>query len=132
MGASSILVLVVLLSTFLVKSLHVLQEQERVAVFLLGKFKCLKGPGVLMQMLGVAECWYRISLGMRGELVSNDTASFKVKSQNVMLPVTGDSSIRIGKVVRITGFKENKVVVVFDSDQTRVVSCEKCGHEMKI
>ena len=106
----------------LVRTIKVASHQERFAVIRLGQFKGFKGPGLHLRFFGH---WTRLRLGDRGELVSPEIGRFHGKA----IPLLVDSNVRIGSMIRITDFEENRVVGTLDPEERRTFTCKKCGHE---
>lgn len=105
--------------------IRIVSENERIAVYALGRFGGFKGPGLLWRLPGQASEWVRLRVGERGEMIGPDTARFGRHD----LPVTSESDVRLGSFIRIVGFDEQSVRVEPDTDQTRIHRCPKCGHE---
>ena len=118
-------ILLVLLAFFFALRFRIVREQERFAVIALGKFTSLKGPGILFKLSGKEVKWIRVSCGDRGEVISPGV----IRVNGADVPFVGDSDLRPGIFVRVSGFDAAKVKVVNDQDQRRVFVCEKCGHE---
>ena len=115
--------LIVVITIFLATTIRVVKENERFAVNRMGRFIGFRGPGLVLKMMSHDD-WVRISSGDRGEVVAFGLAKFK----GIDLPVEAQEPVRIGDFIRITGFSENKVLAVRDTNQTRTIACEKCGH----
>lgn len=79
--------------------IHVLRDDERLAVVRLGQYQGLKGPGIVVS-LPIIDLTKRIRVGDVGSLVTNDVALFG----NMNVPVTGDELW--GSQVRIVGFED--------------------------
>lgn len=122
------IVIIIIITVVLLNALKIAQEQERFAVIKLGKFYELKGPGLLLKLMGSDAEWIRLRLGERGELVSPEFGRF----QNKDIPVIVDAGTQIGSMIKIIGFNGKKVLAHLDLEQRRTVICEKCGHENKI
>jgi hypothetical protein len=120
---TSFLVLWIFILILVVLSIKIASESQRFILYRLGRFIGLKGPGLLFIIPGVDKCT-KISVGDRGELLAQDLA--RIKGADV--PVRIDGSPMVGQMVRIQGFTEKDVLVVFDQVQTREFVCEKCGH----
>jgi regulator of protease activity HflC (stomatin/prohibitin superfamily) len=65
--------------------IQVLRDDERLAVFRMGKYKGLKGPGIVVY-LPILEATVRLRVGDTGNLITCETADFGGMS----IPVTGD------------------------------------------
>ncbi|HUT73067.1 MAG TPA: hypothetical protein VMW89_20540 [Desulfatiglandales bacterium] len=115
------MIIVIILS----RSIKVTADQERFAVIALGQFKKLKGPGLLFKFFWSEVEWVKLRLGDSGELVSPEFGRFQDKD----IPVVVGASTKVGSLIKIIGFEENKIVAHLDSEQRRAYVCEKCGHE---
>lgn len=120
-GPITVVLLIVIF--FLASGLKIVSEQERFAVFKLGRFFGFRGPGPVFRWIHV-EKWVKIKPGDRGELMDNGLAKF----HDVDLPVQVDGKGSIGQIVRVKGFKGDQLWVTPDSSQGRTVVCQKCGH----
>ena len=103
----------------------ILRDQERFAVFILGRFKNFKGPGLVFKWPNGLPKWIKVSVGDRGKVLKPDW----VRIRDWDLPFEYDSSIQVGNFVRIMGFSEGKLIVAYDNNQQRSTVCENCGHE---
>lgn len=88
----------------------------------MGRFAGLKGPGLVFKMPGGPVKFARVSLGVEGEIQSNELALF---GGNAM-PYTASTPVKAGAKVRVTGFQKAAVQV---EALRQVVVCEKCGHK---
>ncbi len=122
----SILALVMVVAIFV--SIRIAGEYERFAVFVLGRFAGIKGPGLLLRWPGSGAVWTRISVGDSGELLGPDIGRFS----DVDLPVAYEGNLRLGTSVRITGFTSDEIKVEADPTKSRRIKCEECGHEMTV
>lgn len=115
----------------LTRIIRVASEHERFAVIDLGRFKDLKGPGVLFKLDRNTE-WLRVKLGDRGKLLAPGVA--RVGGSD--LPVRADGSVSAQQFVRLTGFEgeasASRLVVTVDPDQRPDLQCPKCGHVMDL
>jgi hypothetical protein len=110
---------------FFAMGFKVLRDQERFAVFILGRFKKFKGPGLLFKWPNGLPKWIKVSIGDRGEVLKPDW----VRISDTNLPFEHDGSIQVGNFVRIMGFTEEKLIVAYDNNQERSMICKNCGHE---
>lgn len=101
--------------------LRVVAEGSRYAVFELGKFKGLKGAGVVFRAPFGMDEWVLLELGAKGELVRPGV----LKVTGRFLPVEPDDAVPLGSVVRIAQFRGNTVVVV--PEPPGQVRCPGCG-----
>ena len=124
---TSFLVLWVLILILVALSIKIASESQRFIVYRLGRYFGLKGPGLLLIIPGVDKC-AKISVGDRGELLAQDHA--RIKGTDV--PVKIDGSAMVGQMVRIQGFTEKDVLVVFDPVKTTEFVCERCGHVNRV
>ena len=120
------IVLAVLIIMFLAASLKVASEYQRLALFRLGRYLGLRGPGLILIIPGTDKC-FTIAIGDQGQLINDGIGKFK----DVEVPVEYNEKIYTGSRIKVNGFLNQKIQVGLDSDQRRVVKCEKCGHEMK-
>lgn len=82
--------------------IHVLRDDERLAVVRLGQYQGLKGPGIVVT-LPFIDLTTRIRMGDVGNLVTIDLVTFG----GMNVPVTGDELW--GSEVRVVGFEEEIV-----------------------
>lgn len=101
--------------------LRVVPQGSRYAVFELGKFKGLKGAGVVFRAPFGMDEWVLLELGTTGELVG--PGMLKVSGR--CIPVEPDKAVPLGSVVRIAQFRGDTVVVV--PEPPAQVSCPGCG-----
>ena len=71
---SIVLVVVVLITAVLYSSIKIAQENERFAVFIIGRFAGFKGPGIVLNTS--ASKLVRLKVGDFGTLTSHEFASF--------------------------------------------------------
>lgn len=118
--------LLLLIIMFLAAGLKIASEHQRLALFRLGRYLGLKGPGLVVIIPGIDKC-FKISISNQGQLISDGIGKFK----EAEVPVEYTEKIYVGSLIKVNGFLNNKVQVVSASDQRHVVKCEKCGHEMR-
>jgi hypothetical protein len=121
----TLIALLVLAIIAVTLGLRIVSDGERFAVYVLGRFSGLKGPGLLWKMPGQTAQWVRLRLGERGEMLGPDMARFGEHD----VPVSLESPVRLGSFIRVAGFGKESVRVELDTDQTRTHRCPKCGHE---
>ncbi len=121
-------VFIVLVFLVLAFKARIVPENARFAVFKLGKFMGLKGPGIVLKLHGRDTRWKSISVGDRGELLSRKIGQF----HGAQIPVEMDQEVYVGSVIRITGFTASAVQARLDPDQRKKIVCTKCGHEMSV
>ena len=117
-----VLIIVGIIVLYLAMSFRIASDNERFAVYVLGRFAGLKGPGLVLKMPGSSAKFARITLGTEGEIQSNELASLAGNA----VPYTSSAPVRAGSKIRVAGFE--KAAVQVDSIQQFVV-CEKCGHK---
>jgi hypothetical protein len=121
--ASWILLLTTVLA--LACGIRITPESERFVVTAAGRFVKLAGPGLLLRLPGSPQVWTRLKLGDRGQYVGDGLGEFK--GIPVLIQATDLSE---NDPVQIVSFRDAKVWVSRASERT--VTCEKCGHEMRI
>jgi hypothetical protein len=120
------IVLVILIIMFLAASLKVASEYQRLALFRLGRYLGLRGPGLIV-IIPVADKCFTISIGDQGQLINDGIGKFK----GAEVPVECNENICVGSRIEISGFLNQKIQVTLNADQRRRIKCEKCGHEMR-
>ena len=108
----------------LLPHLRIAGDHERFAVFNLGRFSGLKGPGLVINFF-LQEQLVRLKLGDRGELVASDVGRFHHRD----IPIQCNDTEVIGSKIRIAAFSDGKIIASLDGDQRRTFYCKKCGHE---
>ncbi len=107
--------------------LRAVPSSRRLAVFELGEFRTLKGPGTVFRMpFGHFE-WITVSFGDCGELVAADKARFHGRD----FPAGSKEALPIGVRLRVVGFEDNKVLVAPD-EFVREVVCPNCSSRFEI
>jgi len=125
-----LILFVVLLLTSAIK---ILPDNQRLALFKLGRFVKFMGPGLVIQFEKGVHTWRRISVGAVGELVDSSAGRFEGKKGKYHdFPIEMTDSARIGSLIRITGFTSDRALCVLNPDQRKTIQCEKCGHEMSL
>jgi hypothetical protein len=120
MSVGALIVLAVA-GVYVALSIRIAGENERFALFMVGRFAGLKGPGLVLKVPGASDL-IRIAVGAEGEVQSNELVSIGARS----IPYVAGGSVRSGAKVRVSGFETARVKV--EPVQTFVV-CEKCGHK---
>ena len=132
-------ILIFVLLVFALTMLKICPENRRFAVFRLGRYLGLRGPGLVIVVPSI-ERVVAISVDDRGELI--DPAAANINNAPVSI-VTNDN-LEVGSMLRIIGFEgppvpglgeqvsSTKARVVLDADQRREFTCEKCGHVMRV
>jgi len=100
-----LLVLGVLL-LMIIASIRVAKENERFAIFILGRFFVLKGPGLVICLPFVQKA-VRLTIGDMGKYKGNEIAEYLGYS----LPVMADSTPGINTPIRIKSFNNGQVHV---------------------
>ena len=126
MGASDLFlpILLVVVIAVAYQSFKIANENERFAVFLLGRFYKFKGPGLvfktnLMKLV-------RLKVGDRGTVTGPEFVRFGESD----VPVPQASEFRVGDAVRILSFNDS-VPFLTRSDETPSQRCPNCGHEFE-
>lgn len=127
MSTFPIFIFLVLVVMFLVASLKVVSEYQRIVVFRLGRYFGIKGPGLVVIIPIIDKC-FKIAVGDVGQLISDNTGKFK----EAEVPVEYNTKICVGSQIKVSGFSNNKIQVTLDDDQRQRIRCEKCGHEMRL
>jgi len=115
------LILLAVAVIYVALSIRIAGENERFAVFMVGRFAGLKGPGLVLKVLGASDL-VRISLGAEGEVQSNELVSIDSRS----IPYVANGSVRSGAKVRVSGFEPARLKV---EPLQKFLVCEKCGHK---
>jgi hypothetical protein len=116
---------IIVFMIFVLMRLKIIKENERFAIHILGQFKGLKGPGLLIKFAGKEAKWTLIKADDRGKVVTDNM--FRIKEKDI--PFKSADKVRPGSFVRISGFENEHVIVVKDMDQRNTFICEKCGHQ---
>lgn len=91
---------------FIAMSIRVAKEHERLAVFMLGRYFQLKGPGLVVCIPGVQKA-VRLAVGDEGRFKSDEIAEF----QGYGLPVVLSGEAGVNTPVRIRSFSGRQVHV---------------------
>ena len=97
-------------------------ENERVAVFVLGRFQAFRGPGLLFVTPGTQRV-HRLKVGDIGVLTGTEFARF----DEVDIPVKPSGALRQGQAVRIDGFDGTEPRLVASAEPAKSI-CPNCGH----
>lgn len=126
------LVIIFLLCLLVVPSLKVCEEDKRLTAMRLGRAVPLRGPGLVF-IVPILEVCRRIRIGDTGEMLSDGK---QARIGKFVVPVQSDSALSEGNHIRIVGFggttQDGYAKVELDTDQRRKITCEKCGHIMRI
>jgi hypothetical protein len=79
---------------------HILRDDERIAVFRQGRYRGLRGPGLVI-IFPPAGRWVKLRVGDTAQLVTVELARFG----KVNVPVTGENITT--STVRIAGFADD-------------------------
>ncbi len=116
------LALVLIAAVVVFGSIAIAQENERFAVFMLGRFVRFAGPGLVLKSF--ATRLLRLKVGDIGTVSSHEF----VKFGDVDIPISNIESFAVGDPVRVDGFDgtEPRLVKSALRPKTR---CPECGHE---
>lgn len=118
-----LLIGIVLLSA----GIKIANEHERFAVFRLGRYLGIRGPGMLYRFANI-ERWVRIAIGDRGELIESSMA----KINDAAVPVRIDGRASVGHAIRVVAFQAQEILVAPTEGLGRAVTCGQCGHVNQI
>ena len=110
------------LIVILYQSLKIANENERFAVFVLGRFLDFKGPGLIFVVPGTQRI-VRLKIGDIGSVKGPEFVTFG----DVDIPIDGLSSFRVGQSVRIDRFDGARPVIAASSVAPKTM-CPNCGH----
>ncbi len=116
-----LIVLVVMIVAY--SSIRIAQEDERFAVFILGRFAGFDGPGLILRPAGISRL-HRLKIGDTGMLESVEFAVFG----GCAVPVSNTGALDVGRPVRITGFNDDGPVLTAAAERPMAL-CPKCGHK---
>ena len=129
---ASVTILIIVFFIFTLTSLRICEEDKRIATMRLGRMMPLRGPGLVFTLPSL-EIWKRLEVGEVGEVLSDGKTATIGK---FVIPISSEDELPQGANIRIIGFEDNfndgKAIVELESDQRRKISCEKCGHLMRI
>lgn len=125
---SGLIIVIAVLVLILASTIRIASENERFAVFNIGRYMGLKGPGLILKPPVAGSIWTRLAIGDQGRLIAPGMGSFK----NIQIPVKIDSNIEIESMIRIVGFTSGVVEALLNPNQNRTITCDKCGHKMNI
>jgi hypothetical protein len=106
------------------RSTAIVAENERCAVFLLGRFQAFKGPGLVFKTSN--HHIVRLTVGDVGSVISPEFIRFG----EVDIPVTMAGSFNIGDAVRIDSFGDSGPIVSQSSIRPKRI-CPNCGHSVQ-
>ena len=119
---TTILIVAALVIVVAYSSIRIANENERFAVFILGRFWKFKGPGLVFKANTMKLIRLRIS--DLGVVTSPEFVRFGESD----VPISQASEFRIGDSVRILSFGENGPFLA-RSDEAPIQRCPNCGHE---
>jgi hypothetical protein len=99
-------VFVVLVMLFLAFSMRVVPEQQRIALFRLGRYMGLKGPGLVM-VVPYMDRGNKINIGDQCILTADGMGKFP----EFLVPVVFTSNIPAGSSIRVVGFAKDRLQV---------------------
>jgi len=105
--------------------IRVAAESERFVGTALGRFVKLVGPGLLFRLPASPQVWTRVRLGDISRYVGDGIGEF----WGVFVPIQVTDASE-NDPVQIVSFRDGKVWASRTSERT--ITCEKCGHEMRI
>ena len=111
------------LIVILYQSIKIAKENERFAVFVLGRFLDFKGPGLIL-VAPYTHRVIRLKVGDVGRVKGPGFVTFGEED----VPVGGLSSFRVGQSVRIDRFDESGPVLSASSVAPTSI-CPNCGHQ---
>ena len=114
------LVLIVVIG---VQVIRIAQEDERFAVFIMGRFAEFRGPGLIFAPPQVAKV-VRLKIGDVGMVAGDGFARFV----DSVIPITSTERLRTGDAVRIDRFNEDSSPQLVRTRDRPKHSCPKCGH----
>ena len=122
-SSNAVFLIVMIVAIFvLYSSIAIAQENERFAVFMLGRFVHYKGPGLVLK--SGTQRLVRLKVGDIGTLTSREFARFGEDD----IPITNVDTMDVGDPVRIDGFDGTEPRLVKSSLRPKTL-CPNCGHE---
>lgn len=118
----TILVLLLIAVFVFYSSIAIAQENERFAVFMMGRFVRFAGPGLVLKSFNTR--LERIKVGDIGTLTSHEFARFG----DTDIPVSNVETVAVGDPVRIDGFDGTEPRLVKSAVRPKA-RCPECGHE---
>jgi hypothetical protein len=124
MNASDIVIpiLIALAIVLAYQSFTIAHENERFAVFLMGRFYRFKGPGLVFKTNAMKLVCLRV--GDLGVVTGPEFVRFSESD----VPVAQASEFRVGDTVRIVSFGDAGPFLS-RSDEATIQRCPNCGHE---
>jgi len=84
---------------YLLASLRIASDRERIAIYRLSKFIGFRGPGIIITLLLIDRCT-KIKIGDTGFMITSDIAEIK----GVLLPVQTNEKLYVTDAVLIDKF----------------------------
>ena len=125
MDYTSALILIAV-TIFVAASVRIAKENERFAVFVLGRFLSIEGPGLLIYPPLGTKKLVRVALGAECEVQSSEL----LKIGDYALPYVSRTKAMAGTKVKVVGFTKSAVEI--EPLREHYVICEKCGHKNAI
>lgn len=121
-GNLIVVLLLVLAIAVFYSSIAIAKENERFAVFMLGRFVRFAGPGLVLKTLATQT--KRLEVGDIGTVTSREFVRFG----DVDIPIADLASFDVGDPVRIDGFDGTEPRLVKSALRPKT-KCPACGHE---
>ena len=119
---TTLLIITALVVILAYSSLRIANENERFAVFVLGRFLEFKGPGLVFKTQAMK--FVRLKIADIGVVISPEFVRFGESD----VPIPQAKEFRVGDSVRILSFGEDGPFLE-RSDKAAIQQCPKCGHE---
>ncbi len=119
------IVIIIILTIYFTRRIRIARENEIFAIHILGQFKGLKGSGLHIKWSGAETEWTRIKADDRGKVVTDRM----MRVHDIDVPYKSEEKTKVGDYLRISGFNNEQVVAILDTDQKSSFVCEKCGHQ---
>lgn len=84
---------------WILASVRIISDRERLAIYRLSKFIGFRGPGIIFTLLGIDRCT-KIRIGDTGVMASSDTAEIK----GVKIPVQSNDPLYVTDPIIIDKF----------------------------
>jgi len=119
---TTILIVVALVTIIAYSSIRIANENERFAVFVMGRFWKFKGPGLVFKAATMK--LIRLKIGDIGVVTGPEFVKFGESD----IPASQASEFGIGDAVSILSFGEDGPFLA-RSDRAPKQRCPNCGHE---
>ena len=107
MTEPAFLAIVLVLAVIVVAVVRIVPERSRYAIFKEGRFIELKGPGLLVKLPGRPDQWVCLSVDDKANMIDVHLAAIN----GVNVPIESEKGKASGSGMRITGFRDNKVLI---------------------